>query len=117
VSEEIISYIKEHKEARTVAIVDVDLLGAELIDPETNHKIKISEHFFGGIPATKHDLIRVMREALKKSMCLNIIGNKSIEVAKELGMVPKGSIRFYMDPKSGEKIGMIIIFSFVPFLG
>jgi len=80
-------YVKIHKGLRNVvAISDESLIGKTLIDG--NLRFVVSEYFYKGVKKTKEEV----REVMKVSTNLNIIGKESIALALELQLITHESI-------------------------
>lgn len=85
-----------------VAICDSDLLGLEL--EHEGRTIKVSPTFYCDKKITAEEAILLMRGAT----CLNLLGNKIIEIALKKGYIHKDSI-MYLKTQDGEKIAYAIV--------
>jgi uncharacterized protein len=78
--------LKTHKSYRfVVAICDKDLYGKSL--HEDNKKLDLSGEFFNGEEMNAKETKEKIIELVREDATFNIVGEKSIELAKELGMV------------------------------
>ncbi len=100
---------KVHRTAQgtIVAICDEELLGQELTYGEA--KVTVAPEFYFEKRIDYIEAIVLMREAI----CLNLLGNRIVDLAIEQGIVHRDSIMYLTSP-SGEKIAYAIVqfFSF-----
>jgi len=85
-----------------LAICDYDLVGSKL--EHESSIIKVSSEFYCDKKITSEEAILLM----KKATCLNLLGNKIVEIALKKGYVHKDSI-MYLKTKKGEKIPYAIV--------
>ena len=81
-------YFKKHMgQGRIlIAICDENLLGKTFSEGE--YSLKVSERFYKGKKVKKEEL----KETLKNSENINLVGKEIIDFALELGVLNKGSI-------------------------
>ncbi len=81
-------YVKIHKsnDRYIVAICDEDLIGKEISEGDLN--LNITERFYKGDIKSDEEITKIMKESLN----LNIIGNDSIKLALDNGIIEKDSI-------------------------
>ena len=84
-------YIKIHETYRqVVALCDADLIGKKFEDDI--RQLEIREHFFKGEEISKEQALKRLIELQKNDATFNIVGNKSIKVALEAGIITKENI-------------------------
>jgi uncharacterized protein len=79
-------FLKIHRSRDTGDVVAV--CDRELLNTTVSHEklsITISESFYGNVPATADEV----REALKYAGNINLIGERSVNVAVEMGLVDR----------------------------
>jgi len=77
---------KIHKSYRlVVAICDKDVYGRKLV--EGMRQLDLTGPFFQGDEVSEDELKEMMTDVAKEDATFNIVGSKSIGVAKELGLV------------------------------
>lgn len=108
-----VAYVKFHEVARCVAICDTELLGKVLREPETGAEVRLQEGFYGGDPVTEAELKSIIRSALSRGFSLNIVGEKSVQVAKSLGIIACGE-RYLLDEKNRRIPHAIVVIIGVP---
>jgi len=81
-------YVKLHKgvSGAVVAVCDKELLGK--IFTEGKYKLKVSEFFYKGKEVNEDEAGEIMKDAEN----LNIVGERSIEIAMKLGIVSEKNI-------------------------
>ncbi len=78
--------LKVHKSYRlVVAICDKELYGKSFV--ENNKKIDLSGEFFNGEEMTEEEIKQNIIRYLKEDATLNIVGENSVNFAKELGII------------------------------
>ncbi|MCK5449401.1 DUF424 family protein [Candidatus Pacearchaeota archaeon] len=83
--------VKVHKSYRwVVAVCDEELLGRKLI--EGKRALDISGNFFKGEAMNYQDAKEEISRCNDEDATFNFVGNRSVEVAKELGIVNDESI-------------------------
>jgi hypothetical protein len=84
-------YLKIHRTPNgdeVVAVCDRELLDTRI--REGDLEIHVSEAFYGGRPATPEEV----REAFRCAENINIIGERTVTLALEMGLIgPQGVIR------------------------
>ena len=78
-------YVKEHE--KVLAVCDSDLIGKEF--REGKLYLKVSERFYKGCEVSVDELKRLLKGAVN----VNIAGNKSVQVAIDLGLVKEGEVK------------------------
>jgi hypothetical protein len=79
-------FLKIHRSRDTgdvVAVCDRELLNTTVSHDKLS--ITISESFYGNTPASEEDV----KEALKYAGNINLIGERSVNIAVEMGLVDK----------------------------
>lgn len=109
-----IAYVKYHDTARCVAICDTDLLGKTLREPDTGAEVRLSDGFYGGDPVTETELRNIIRTALARGFSLNIVGERSVSVARSLGVVAHGE-RYLIDENERRVPHVIIVMLGFPY--
>ncbi len=71
-----------------VAVCDEELLGKEFREKEVI--LKVSESFYKGELADEEKV----KEELKKATIGNIVGEKSVKIAKELGLIDEKGVKY-----------------------
>jgi len=80
-----------------LAACDVELLGKRLRYKDV--ELVISERFYGGRLVDREELIYLLRNA----DILNLVGDKVVSIAEELGLIHPNAKIFFED-ENGEKI-------------
>ncbi len=84
-------FIKIHEAYRTiVAVADGDLIGKTF--EEGIKQIEVRESFFKGDQKTKEELLEIMQNFNADDATFNIVGNKSIETAREAGIIKEHGV-------------------------
>ena len=79
-------FFKIHKSYRlVVAVCDKDVYGRKLVDG--NRQLDLTSQFFEGEEVSETELKERMTDVAKEDATFNIVGEKSIKVAKELEIV------------------------------
>ncbi len=81
-------FLKIHRSRNTgdvVAVCDRELLNTTISHEKIS--IRISETFYGNTPATEDEI----REALKNAGNINLIGERSVNLAIQMGLITKSS--------------------------
>ena len=79
-------FLKVHRSRETgdvVAVCDRELLNTTICHEKLS--LTISETFYGNTPATEEEI----REALKNAGNINIIGERSVNLAIQMGLLTK----------------------------
>ncbi|MCD1293684.1 DUF424 domain-containing protein [Methanocella sp. CWC-04] len=71
-----------------VAVCDEKYLGRELLEGDL--QLKVSKEFYGDSTATREEIA----DALKDATVANLVGEESVAVAVDLGLVDTGHIIF-----------------------
>ena len=81
-------YVKIHKsgDRHVVAVCDEDLLGKKFIEGKLI--LEVSERFYKGKKLSKKETLDMMEDAIN----LNIVGEESIKLALENGIVSKDNV-------------------------
>jgi len=88
-------FLKLHKSYRTVvAVCDSDLLGKKF--EEGNKQLDVRESFYKGEEKTYEEVVELMKFQSGEDATFNIVGQESVNAAKEAGIINDGSIT-YMD--------------------
>ena len=85
-----ISY-KEYKSGKTellIAACDSNLLGKTFRDPEKGFKLEVSKDFYGGREISAEEFAK----KLKAAAIANLVGEKTVNKAIELGLVLESSV-------------------------
>lgn len=83
--------VKIHKSLRIcVAICDSNLIGKKF--EEGKKQLDIRETFYKGEELNKEDLINLIKNQMKEDATFNIVGEQSIQVALESGLINKEAI-------------------------
>ena len=83
--------VKIHKSYRNVvAICDKDLFGKRIVEGEG--QLNLIGEFFNGTAEDEESLRKIILDQSREDATFNIIGNKSVSVAKDLGIVVSGGI-------------------------
>ena len=81
--------IKIHKTYRwVVAICDKELLGKKI--EEGKKQLDLSGNFFNGEEKDSDELKEIIHNCFNEDSTFNIIGKKSCELAKEIGLIEGG---------------------------
>jgi uncharacterized protein len=84
-------FVKIHKSYRwVVAICDVDLFGKKLVEGE--RVLDLSGRFFDGEAMDKEEAKRLIIDANGEDATFNVVGKRSVLLAKELGLVKEEGI-------------------------
>jgi hypothetical protein len=83
--------IKLHRSYRTVvAVCDSDLIGK--IFEEEGKQLDLRGDFFKGEEKSFKEIVKILKLQKKEDSTFNIIGKKSIEAAKEAGLISKEGV-------------------------
>ena len=83
--------IKLHRSYRTVvAVCDSDLIGK--IFEEEGKQLDLRGDFFKGEEHSFKEIVKILNLQKKEDSTFNIIGKKSIEAAKEAGLISKEGV-------------------------
>jgi hypothetical protein len=84
--------VKIHKIYRwVVAICDKELGGLKI--EEGNKQLDLSGNFFKGEPKSADELKEIIRDSLSEDSTFNIIGKKSCQLCKEIGLIEETGIK------------------------
>ncbi len=87
--------VKIHNAYRTsIAICDLDLLGKKF-EEESNEKtleIDLTGSFFQGQEKSEEEIEKIVKSGLEEDATFNIVGKKSCDLMKKLGVVSDSSI-------------------------
>ena len=79
-------YLKIHKSVRNVvALCDNELLGKKF--EEGNRQLDVRENFYKGDHLSEDEVADVMKYEAYEDSTFNIVGSKSIQIAKDLGII------------------------------
>ena len=97
-------FFKIHKSYRhVVAICDSEIVGK--LFEEGMFQLDVKESFYKGQEAQEEEIIRLIKRMSAEDATFNIVGEKSINLAIELGIVAEDSIRRI----SGVPFAMILL--------
>lgn len=83
--------LKVHKSYRwVVAVCDEDILGRKLVDGK--RVLDLSGIFFKGEPMNSEEVRREVSHCNDEDATFNFVGEKSVGIAKELGIVDDESV-------------------------
>ena len=83
--------VKIHKSYRNVvAICDKDLFGKKIVEGEM--RLDLTGEFFNGDAEDEESLRKIILDQSREDATFNIVGNKSVSVAKDLGIVVEEGI-------------------------
>jgi uncharacterized protein len=74
-----------------VAICDSDLIGK--IFEQENLRLEVKESFFKGKEVSKEELIEILDDMSKEDATFNIVGEESVGIALEEGLIQKEGIK------------------------
>jgi len=74
-----------------VAICDEELIGKKF--EEEIFQLDIKENFFKGKECTREEVLEIMKDMKLEDSTFNIVGEKSIKLALEAGIISKEGIR------------------------
>ena len=84
-------FIKIHKSYRNVvALADANLIGKKL--EQGKFQLDIRENFYKDKKVSKEEAIELLKKQTLKDSTFNIVGPKSIQAAKEAGIITKDHI-------------------------
>ena len=84
-------FIKIHKSYRiVVALCDSDLLGERF--EQGFRQLDVRESFYKGEEKSKEEIIKILKFQKGEDATFNIVGPKSVEAAKEAGIIDEDSI-------------------------
>lgn len=84
-----VNVIKSYRDV--VAICDKELIGKKF--EEERLQLDIKENFFKGKECTKEEASEIMRDMKLEDSTFNIVGEKSIKLALETGIITKEGIK------------------------
>jgi len=84
-----VNVIKSYRDI--VAVCDDELLGKKF--EEGKLQLDVKESFFKGKESSKEEVSDIMRDMKLEDSTFNIIGEKSVQVALETGIITKEGIR------------------------
>ena len=83
--------VKIYKASRMiVAICDSDLIGKKF--EQGKMQIDLTGNFFKGDEKTAEEVKKIIEDAEREDACFNLVGVKSVEIAKKCGVVGDGGI-------------------------
>jgi len=83
--------IKIHKSYRkVVAVCDSDLIGKKF--EEGKMQLDVRENFYSGDEVSEEKLIEILQKEKNNYATFNIVGEKSINCAKDAGVVADGNV-------------------------
>jgi hypothetical protein len=84
--------VKLHKSYRLiVAICDKELIGKKFFEGEM--QLDLTGGFFKGEEKTPEEVQEIILDAVREDASFNIVGKKSCELAKKMGLVKSSGIR------------------------
>jgi hypothetical protein len=84
-----VNIIKSYRDV--VAICDSEVLGK--IFQQENLKLEVKESFYKGQEVSKKELVEIINDMIKEDATFNIVGENSIEIALEEGIIDKDCIK------------------------
>lgn len=78
--------IHEKREEVLVAVCDEDLLGEKIVGDDIS--LSIRKKFYGSHPSSEEKVI----DALKKASICNLVGEKSVGLGVEVGVIERNNI-------------------------
>ena len=85
-------FVKIHKSYReVVAICDSDLIGKIL--EEGKFQLDVKENFYKGKEVTEEELVKIIQKMVVEDSTFNIVGKKSISIAKKIGLINQESVK------------------------
>jgi len=84
-----VNVIKSYRDV--VAVCDKELIGKKF--EEGKFQLDVKENFFKGKESSKEEVSEIMRDMKLEDSTFNIIGEKSIKIALETGIISKEGIR------------------------
>ena len=83
--------VKIHESYRKiVALADSDLIGKTFT--EGIKQIEVRENFFKGEEKNKAEILKILQDMNKEDATFNIVGEKSIQLALEAGVIEEHGI-------------------------
>ena len=83
-------YFKIHESVRkVVAVCDSDLIGKKFEDEK--RQLDVREHFFLGEEIDDEKTVRMMQFERGEDATFNIVGDKSVKLAQEAGIISEGT--------------------------
>ncbi|MFZ5955408.1 MAG: DUF424 family protein [Nanoarchaeota archaeon] len=83
--------VKIHNAYRTVvAVCDKELIGKSF--QENQKQLDLTGDFFRGEEKTKEEMIEILDDMRKEDASFNIVGKKSCEIAKQIGLINEEGI-------------------------
>jgi uncharacterized protein len=83
-----VNVIKSYRDV--VAVCDKELLGKKF--EEGKFQLDVKESFFKGKESSKEEAMEIMRDMKLEDSTFNIVGEKSIQIAIESGIITKESV-------------------------
>lgn len=84
--------VKIHKAYRdVVAVCDTELIGKKF--EEGIKQLDIRENFYNGEEKSKDELIELLQDLATEDSTFNIVGEKSVQVALEAGIIAEEGVR------------------------
>jgi len=83
-----VNIIKSYRDV--VAICDEDLIGKRF--EEEIFQLDVKENFFKGKECTREEALEIMKDMKLEDSTFNIVGEKSINLALEAGIITKKGI-------------------------
>jgi len=84
-----VNVIKSYRDI--VAVCDDELLGKKFEDGK--FQLDVKESFFKGKESSKEEVSGIMRDMKLEDSTFNIVGEKSVQIALETGIITKEGIR------------------------
>ncbi|MCA9485727.1 MAG: DUF424 family protein [Nanoarchaeota archaeon] len=96
--------LKVHESYRkVVALCDSELLGRKL--EEGKRQLEVGEHFFKGDEVSHDEAVARLRQLALDDSTFNIVGEKSVRVAVEAGILEEGGF----SEIEGVKFGLVLL--------
>jgi len=84
-------YVKIHESIRkVVAICDSDIIGKKFEDEK--RQLDVRESFFKDVEMGDEEAIRLMQREIGEDATFNIVGDKSVRLAREAGIVVEDNL-------------------------
>jgi len=89
----LVNIIKTYRDV--VAICDSDLIGKTF--EQGNAQLEVKESFFKGKEVSKEELIKILNDLSQEDATFNIVGEESVSIALEEGVISEESIKRIQD--------------------
>ena len=96
--------VKIHKGSRLViAICDSELIGKKF--EEGNMQLDLTGGFFKGDEKTREEVKEIIEDGRQEDACFNIVGEESVELCKEMGVVKDEGV----EEIDGVLVGLVLL--------